>query len=91
MSTLTGTIPTPRGARYAKQLAGHWREKAEVTERPDGSVAFLMEGGASATLTPREDDLRVEASSAEFGEVVRRHLERFGTREELTLVWDDEA
>ncbi len=91
MSTLTGTISTPRGARYAKQLAGHWREKADVTEAPDGSVTFVMESGASATLTPREDDLRVEASSAEFAEVVRRHLERFGTREELTLVWDEQA
>jgi hypothetical protein len=88
MATHTGTISTPRGARYAKQLAGHWREKAEVTEGADGSVTFVMGNGASATLTPREDDLRVEASSAEFGEVVRRHLERFGTREELILVWD---
>lgn len=91
MSSLTGTIGTPRGARYAKQLAGHWREKADVTEGADGSVTFVMESGATATLTPREDDLRVEASSAEFGEVVRRHLERFGTRESLELVWDDEA
>ena len=91
MTTLTGTIATPRGARYAKQLAGHWREKAEVTEGPDGTVSFLMESGASATLVPRVDVLRVEASSAEFGEVVRRHLERFGTREELSLVWDDQT
>ena len=44
-----------------------------------------------ATLTSGADALRVEASSAEFGEVVRRHLERFGTREELVLVWEDEA
>lgn len=89
MSTLTGTIATPRGARYAKQLAGHWREKAEVTEADDGSVTFVMENGSTATLTPHDEELRVEASSAEFGEVVRRHLERFGTRDELVLVWDE--
>lgn len=89
MATRTGTIATPRGARCAKQLAGHWREKAEVTEAEDGTVTFVMGNGAAATLTPQGEELRVQASSAEFGEVVRRHLERFGIREELVLVWDD--
>lgn len=89
MATHTGTIATPRGGRYAKQLAGHWREKAEVTETEDGEVTLVMANGARATLTPDGAVLRVEASSAEFGEVVRRHLEWFGTREELVLVWDD--
>lgn len=84
-----GSIPTPRGARYLKQLAGHWREKATVTEEPDGSVTFVMSGGATATLRPSPSALRVEASSEEFGEVVRRHLERFGAREALVLTWEE--
>jgi hypothetical protein len=50
-------------------------------------VAFEMENGARVRLTPTATGLRVEASSIEFGEVVRRHLERFGTRESLVLVW----
>ena len=85
----TGSIPTPRGGRYVKQLAGHWRGKAVITEGTDGSVTFLMSGGATARLTPSATALRVEASSEEFGEVVRRHLERFGTREALVLTWED--
>jgi hypothetical protein len=87
MTMVTGSIETPRGGRYAKQLAGHWRDKASVTEGSDGSVAFEMENGARVRLTPTLTGLRVEASSIEFGEVVRRHLERFGTRESLVLVW----
>ncbi|MBM6398810.1 DUF2218 domain-containing protein [Phycicoccus sonneratiae] len=88
---VSGVIRTPRAERYVKQLAGHWREKAEVTVDADGATHFAMGSGASATLRPQPDVLVVESSTAEFGEVVQRHLERFGMREGLALEWEPEG
>jgi hypothetical protein len=86
---VSGVIRTPRAERYVKQLAGHWREKATVTVDADGATHFAMGSGAEATLRPGPDALVVESSSVEFGDVVQRHLERFGMREGLALEWDD--
>lgn len=88
---VSGVIRTPRAERYVKQLAGHWREKATVTVDADGAHHFAMGSGAAVTLRPQPEVLVVESSSAEFGEVVQRHLERFGMREGLALEWDPEG
>ncbi|WP_078307371.1 MULTISPECIES: DUF2218 domain-containing protein [unclassified Mycobacterium] len=87
MATVHGVIVTDRPERYAKQLAQHWAAKSAVTELDGGAVQIEMSPDAVTVLRPQPGELHVEASSAEFGDVVKRHLERFGTRDELTLTW----
>ncbi|AKP60190.1 Uncharacterized protein conserved in bacteria (DUF2218) [Mycobacteroides abscessus subsp. abscessus] len=87
MSTVHGVIVTDRPERYAKQLAQHWAAKSTVTELENDAVQIEMGPGAVTVLRPKPGELHVEASSPEFGDVVKRHLERFGTRDELTLTW----
>ncbi len=43
-----GTMATDRPERYAKQLAGHWSEKATVTE--DGETRTLVMGNGSTVV-----------------------------------------
>ncbi|WP_457207059.1 DUF2218 domain-containing protein [Nocardioides sp. P5_C9_2] len=87
-----GTMATDRPDRYAKQLAGHWAAKATVTE--DGAVRTLVMGnGQTVVLRPVEGALEVEASVPADGDldrwaqVVADHLQRFGQRDELEVVW----
>ncbi|OHU21666.1 hypothetical protein BKG76_13820 [Mycobacteroides franklinii] len=87
MTTVYGVIVTDRPERYAKQLAQHWAAKSTVTELEGGAVQIEMSPDAVTVLRPQPGELQVEASSAEFGDVVKRHLERFGTRDELALTW----
>jgi hypothetical protein len=92
MSTRHGTMRTDRPERYAKQLAGHWSAKAEVTV-DDGVTTLVMGGGQAVTLRPREGELAIEASVPADGDldrwaqVVADHLARFGQRDELEVVW----
>ncbi|ALR13355.1 DUF2218 domain-containing protein [Mycobacteroides saopaulense] len=87
MTSVHGTIPTDRPERYAKQLAQHWAAKSTVSELEGGAVRIEISPDAVTVLRPQPGVLHVEASTAEFGDVVKRHLERFGTRDELTLTW----
>jgi hypothetical protein len=89
-----GTMATDRPERYAKQLAGHWAAKATVTE--DGEVRTLVMGaGQSVVLRPVEGALEIDASVPADGDidldrwaqVVAEHLQRFGQRDELEVVW----
>lgn len=87
-----GTMATDRPERYAKQLAGHWSAKATVTE--DGDVRTLVMGsGQTVVLRPVAGALEIEASVPEDGDldrwaqVVADHLQRFGQRDELEVVW----
>ncbi|QCH25915.1 DUF2218 domain-containing protein [Mycobacteroides salmoniphilum] len=87
MATVHGVIVTDRPERYAKQLAQHWAAKSTVTELDGGAIQIELAPDAITVLRPQDGELHVEASSAEFGDVVKRHLERFGIRDELTLTW----
>ena len=93
MNTRHGTMATDRPARYAKQLAGHWARKGSAGEE-DGATVIRFDTGQVVVLRPGPDVLRVEASVPDdgdadrFAEVVKVHLERFGTREELEVVWE---
>lgn len=87
MAPVHGVIVTDRPQRYAKQLAQHWAAKSTVTGLEDDAIQIEMSPDAVAVLRPKPGELHVEASSAEFGDVVKRHLERFGTRDEITLTW----
>jgi hypothetical protein len=85
-------MATDRPSRYAKQLAAHWAAKATVTE--DGDVRTLvMGGGQTVVLRPVAGALEIEASVPTDGDldrwaqVVAEHLQRFGQRDELEVVW----
>ena len=93
MQTRHGTMATDRPARYAKQLAGHWARKGSAGEEGDATV-IRFDTGQLVVLRPRPDVLLVEASVPgdgdpdRFAEVVKAHLERFGQRDELEVVWE---
>lgn len=93
MPDVTGRMATERPERYAKQLFAHWSERGPVTEEGGASVQ-RWDSGQVIRLTPVEGALVVEVEvpdggdAAVFGDVVKRHLERFGQRDELELVWD---
>jgi hypothetical protein len=93
MTTITGTMATDRPARYAKQLVSHWAKRGPVTEE-DGATVQRWDGGRVIVLRPVAGALEVEVTVAEgedaarFAQVVKEHLERFGARDELDVVWD---
>jgi hypothetical protein len=93
MQTVTGRMVTDRADRYAKQLFSHWSARGEVTEE-DGVSVQRWPDGQVIVLRPVEGALVVEVSVPDggdaqgFGDVVKRHLERFGQRDELEVVWD---
>jgi len=94
MQTRHGTMATDRPERYAKQLAGHWARKGSAY-REDGATVIRFETGQVVRMRPDAGELLVEASVPEggdadrFAQVVKDHLERFGQREELDVVWAD--
>ena len=94
MQTRHGTMATDRPERYAKQLAGHWARKGS-TGVEDGATVIRFESGQVVRMWPDAGRLRVEASVPDggdadrFAQVVKDHLERFGARAELDVVWDD--
>lgn len=92
MPTVTGRMATDRPERYAKQLFSHWSERGE--QSIDGATSVMVwPDGQVIRLTPQDGALLVEVSvpdadAAGFGDVVARHLERFGQRDELKVVWE---
>jgi len=93
VQTKTGTVATNRPERYAKQLASHWARRGPATDE-DGATVLRWETGQVITMRPAEVALEVEVSVPDegdvdrFADVVKDHLERFGQRDELDLVWD---
>jgi len=93
VQTKTGTVATNRPERYAKQLASHWATRGPATDE-DGATVLRWETGQVITMRPAEVALEVEVSVPDegdvdrFADVVKDHLERFGQRDELDLVWD---
>jgi hypothetical protein len=94
MLTSTAVVRTDTPARYAKQLLAHLGRKAGVTpldDEPEGGLLHLSAG--TGTVRPRADHLILQAAAADaeslaaVEDVLRRHLERFGARRELTVSW----
>jgi hypothetical protein len=85
-------MATDRPERYAKQLTSHWSDRGPVTEE-DGAVVQRWDTGHVLVLRPVEGALDIEVSvpdggdAARFAQVVKEHLERFGQRDELDVVW----
>jgi hypothetical protein len=92
-NTVKGTMTTERPKRYAKQLTSHWAKRGPVSEQ-DGAIVQHWEDGRVLVLRPVDGALEVEVTVPEggdatrFAQVVKEHLERFGQRDELDLVWD---
>lgn len=93
MQNLNGTMPTDRPERYAKQLMSHWSERGTLTQG-EASSRLDWHTGQVLTLTPREGALDVTVGVPDdedlqrFADVVARHLERFGQRDELHVEWE---
>lgn len=93
MHTIKGSMTTDRPARYAKQLASHWAARGPATVEDDATV-LRWESGQVIALRPVEGALEVTVSVPDgedvdrFAGVVKAHLERFGQRNELDLVWE---
>jgi hypothetical protein len=87
-------MATDRPERYAKQLAGHWSRKGTVEETGE-TIVIRLESGQVVTLVPAIGQLDIEAAVPDGGDpdqwarVVADHLERFGQRDELHVVWED--
>ncbi len=94
METLHGTMATDRPERYAKQLLSHWSTRGPVSEE-HGVTVQHWDDGRMIRLEPMGSTLDVEVSVPEgddvrrFAEVVARHLERFGAKDELEVDWED--
>lgn len=92
MHTRHGSMATERPERYAKQLAGHWARKGSAGEE-DGQTVIRFDTGQVVVLRTEPGALRIEASVPDdgdpdyFAQVVKDHLERFGTRDELEVIW----
>jgi hypothetical protein len=93
MATITSRadVQTPTPGRYAKQLVSHLGHKLTFTTDGDTSTASIGEGtgrivvgdGVLTLLASGAD----EASVARVEDVLGRHLQRFGQRNELTVTW----
>jgi len=92
MNSVRGSMATDRPERYAKQLLSHWSKRGDAVEE-DGALVQRWATGQVIILRPVEGSLEIEVSvvdgddSARFAQVVKEHLERFGQRDELDVVW----
>jgi hypothetical protein len=92
VQTIHGSMATDRPGRYAKQLASHWANRGPVTD-DDGATVMRWTTGQVIVMRPVDGALEVEVSVPDdadidrFAQVVKDHLERFGQRDELNVVW----
>ena len=95
MPCSTAVVVTDAPARYAKQLLAHLGRKATVEPldgNPDGGRLVFAYG--TGTVRPGDGQLELVADApddegrAHVEDVLARHLERFGSRRELTVTWE---
>jgi hypothetical protein len=90
-SVAVASVPTGAPARYAKQLAAHLGRRCEVVEDDAGTRIVLPDG--ECLLAPADGVLELRVSAAGPAErdrvahLVGSHLERFGQRNGLRVVW----
>lgn len=91
----TASIATDAPARYAKQLLSHLGRKNTVEPLdgvPDGGRLVFAYG--VGTVRPGEGVLVLDAEAggpedlAHVEDLLKRHLERFGAKRELTVTWE---
>jgi hypothetical protein len=87
----TASVATGAAERFAKQLASHLGRRAEVGEESGGTR--LLFGDGDCLMQPRDTTLELTVTATDgpaldrLTDVVGRHLERFGQRSELTVIW----
>jgi uncharacterized protein len=89
--TARAAVATATPQRYATQLVSHPGHRAEVRDEAPGTRLVLGDGSCLVTAYDDVLELLAEADSLEGLEHVTRvvgsHLERFGRRQELAVVW----
>ncbi|MQA86036.1 MAG: DUF2218 domain-containing protein [Streptosporangiales bacterium] len=84
-------ITTERSARYVKQLCEHLGRRIEAEWDQGGGRLTFAFGTCELQATPGALTLHARAgdeeSLARIEDVVGRHLERFGGRDELVVTW----
>jgi hypothetical protein len=89
--TARADVPTDAPERYAKQLVSHLGRRVEFTTDGPTSTAAIAGGSGSIKVGDGVITLRAEAPDQEtldrVQDVLGRHLERFGQRNELAVVW----
>jgi hypothetical protein len=84
-------VATDRPARYGKQLASHLGRRIQFKETADEWTADVE--GARLRIAAGDSLLHLEVDAADadalarYEDVLGRHLERFGQRDELTVRW----
>jgi hypothetical protein len=97
MPTLTAhaDVVTEAPDRYAKQLVSHLGRK--LTFAIDGATSRFDLDEAGGAIEVRDGVLRLTAHASDatglerVKDVLGRHLERFGARAGLQVVWTDES
>ena len=90
--TSRAVVATAAPARYAKQLVSHLGRKVGFVA--DGDTHTAVIGDAVARILVGDGVLTLEASAPAEAELARvehalgSHLERFGQRAELVVVWE---
>jgi hypothetical protein len=85
------TLETPNAIRYMKALCNHFDEK--VTAHYDGNEGTVDFGFADCQMAATHDRLTIDVQAgdedgfARVKYVVSDHVERFGVREALQVVW----
>jgi uncharacterized protein len=89
--TARAEVATDAPARYAKQLVSHLGRRLTWTTEGDTSTAQIGEATGTVVVGDGVLTLLAEApdaaSLARAQDVLGRHLERFGQRNELAVTW----
>ncbi len=89
--TSRADVVTDAPARYAKQLVSHLGRRTDFTTAGATSTAAMAGGTGSIRIGDGVLTLVAEAPDPEtlrrVQDVLGRHLERFGQRNELTVAW----
>lgn len=92
MPLSTAYVTTDRPERYIKQLVSHLGHKADGELTGDGRGSIGLSDG-DCVLRPAGDRLKMVAAAKDaealgrVQDVITRHLQRFGDRDELSVVW----
>ena len=88
-------VSTDAPARYAKQLVSHLGRRVEWATEGAVSTAEIAGGTGVVEVGDGVLHLRAQAPDADTLErvqdVLGRHLERFGQRNELVVTWEPES
>ncbi|GAA4566213.1 DUF2218 domain-containing protein [Planotetraspora kaengkrachanensis] len=96
MPSSTAHVATETAARYAKQLASHLGRKVPVEDLPGDGYRLTFPAG-EGVLSTEADRLIMRATATDAAslaivqDVLGRHLERFGQRNELVVNWQEDV